>query len=173
MMAWLDTVHPERIDQMDRDPSTGKGRREFTQKELIDLWDARCALESVAIRLACDHVEESDLRELRAIAAARAEAAVKNDEKTALVHDLEFHRLIVRLSNNPILVDLIASFPLFDDEILAEDSPANVHHVLDIQSRMIEALVDHQADLAEKLMRSLIDHDKQRSLDALSHRFQT
>src|SRR5205809_7330281 len=61
-------------------------------KDLSDLWDARCCLESLAAKLACSHLCEADLTLLRELCARRERAADMNDQHTVDRVDAHFHR---------------------------------------------------------------------------------
>src|SRR5438034_8312723 len=78
-------------------------------KELSDLWDARCCLESLAAKLACSHLSEADLARLRDLCFRRERAAEVDDQRTVDRVDADFHRRIIDLSYNETVSSIFRS----------------------------------------------------------------
>lgn len=86
--------------------------RLLRQARLLEVYEVRRGLEVEAARLAATRAQDADLAELRAKLDARA-AAVGGDTERFVAIDLEFHRAIVVLSGNGVLLELFdAALPI-------------------------------------------------------------
>jgi len=85
-------------------PPRGLAPRRFSLDDVVDIFNARIGLESVAIRL-CIRAG-ADVAPLERCVAEMVAAAVAGDRLTVNAHDLEFHSLLCELSGNGCLVEL-------------------------------------------------------------------
>jgi DNA-binding GntR family transcriptional regulator len=140
-------------------------------KELSDLWDARCCLESLAAKLACSHLSEADLALLRELCCRRERAADMNDQRTVDRVDAHFHRRIIELSQNEIVASIFRTTRLLE-RIFAVDYPVPSYWPPDEQApyahrEIIEAMARGEDKLVERLMEAQIRAGKSRRLAAL------
>jgi DNA-binding GntR family transcriptional regulator len=139
-------------------------------KELADLWDTRCALESMAIRLACAHVTEADIQYLRDCLAKRREASQTSSRYEIDKIDIEFHQRIIDVSRNTVIRDLIRNNHLFDRVFrIPYRVPSYWQRDEDLgygHEKIIDALEDRDADLAEKRLREHIMSAKKRRIES-------
>lgn len=111
-------------------PRRGAYVREISNKELLDAFSFRCALEPLAAEMAADNSSDEDIRELDKICELFEKAAQKGSDKDMKKADCDFHLLICRLSHNKFMNDFMRtiinsslSFELLikkPDEIIAE-----------------------------------------------------
>ena len=74
-------------------PRKGAEVAEITEKNLRDVLEVRCALEELAVQLACDRINQEEIHELHA-AAARFEQMFDSDDITSIAQaDEAFHDL--------------------------------------------------------------------------------
>ena len=81
-------------------PRKGAEVAEITEKNLRDVLEVRCALEELAVQLACDRMDEEGVRELRA-AAETFESILNSDDITQIAQaDVAFHDIIYAATDN-------------------------------------------------------------------------
>lgn len=159
----------ERQGLIERKKRKGTALRIPGLKELADLWDTRCALESMAIRLACAYVTEEDVHYLTDCLKRREKASTKHTGFEIDYIDIEFHQRIINMSRNTVIQDLIQDNHLFDrifripysvPSYWQRDEEVSYGH-----QNIINALAARDADLAEKLLRMHIMSAKKRRIE--------
>ena len=81
-------------------PRKGAEVAEITEKNLRDVLEVRCALEELAVQLACDRINQEEIHELHA-AAARFEQMFDSDDITSIAQaDEAFHDVIFQATDN-------------------------------------------------------------------------
>jgi len=88
-------------------PHLGAVVRELDASSLVDLYNVRAALESLAIRLATR--QRMDTKPLRAIIRRMAAAAESGDYALVARHELDFHSVITNNSGNAVLMGIFHS----------------------------------------------------------------
>jgi DNA-binding GntR family transcriptional regulator len=89
-------------------PNRGATVRPLAPKDVVDLYDLRLALESLALRRAAERY--ADLREPTARRHAEAKLAVESGALTKLFHlDRDFHADLAAASDNPHLIAALGS----------------------------------------------------------------
>lgn len=95
--------------------SAGRSARvpQYTEKDLVQIYQVRGALEGLAARLACE--ARSDLSALEAMAGRMEEAAAQSDVAALVAADLGFHLALAEASGSPMLAETIGRLirPLF------------------------------------------------------------
>ncbi len=88
-------------------PRKGAEVAEITEKNLRDVLEVRCALEELAVQLACDRIDKNGVRELRA-AAGRFRDMLGSDDITQIAEaDEAFHDVIFKATDNGRLIQLL------------------------------------------------------------------
>ena len=88
-------------------PRKGAEVAEITEKNLRDVLEVRCALEELAVQLACDRMDEDGISELRA-AAVNFENVLESDDITQIAQaDVAFHDVIYLGTGNDKLVQIL------------------------------------------------------------------
>ena len=88
-------------------PRKGAEVAEITEKNLRDVLEVRCALEELAVQLACDRIDEEGLKELRA-AADTFRKVLDSDDITQIAQaDVDFHDVIFKATDNQRLIQLL------------------------------------------------------------------
>ncbi|GHC21709.1 GntR family transcriptional regulator [Aidingimonas halophila] len=143
---------------IERVPHVGARVVKLSMKELLELFDVREALESMAARLAAENMSPDEVAKLREVLAfhegqadlARGEAYYQREG------DLDFHYCIVQGSHNRMLMtilcdDLYYLVRLYRTQFTASGNRpqrAFVEH-----HRIVDAIESGDAELAELLMR--------------------
>lgn len=89
------------------EPHRGARVREFTTRELIDIYDARSVLEIEAVRRAASRVTPADLAEMRGACARMYRAVVHARVNDALDEDEKLLRIVYSAAGNPVVTKLI------------------------------------------------------------------
>lgn len=88
-------------------PRKGAEVAEITEKNLRDVLEVRCALEELAVQLACDRIDGSGLKELHE-AADRFRNILDSDDITQIAQaDEAFHDVIFTATGNQRLIQLL------------------------------------------------------------------
>lgn len=88
-------------------PRKGAEVAKMTEKDMEDVLQIRKALDELAVGLACDNIQESDLEKLH-VALRNFEASTRgHDVKKIAQADVEFHDVIYQAANNPKLVNML------------------------------------------------------------------
>ncbi len=88
-------------------PRRGAEVAEITEKNLRDVLEVRCALEELAVQLACDRIDKSGIRELHE-AAKRFQNVLDSDDITQIAQaDEAFHDVIFVATGNARLIQLL------------------------------------------------------------------
>ncbi|RFU71464.1 GntR family transcriptional regulator [Peribacillus saganii] len=82
---------------------------EYTQKDVIDVYQCRKALESLAAELAAQHIKENELFQLEEALNRSEEAFRQGDSKEIVKNNIEFHDIIVSCSRNDSLISVLGS----------------------------------------------------------------
>jgi DNA-binding GntR family transcriptional regulator len=155
---------------IERRKKKGTSLRRPGLKEIVDLWDTRCALEGMAIRLACPNFTEADLQNLRDLCDRRAQAAASRDHAAVDRLDIEFHQKILDVSGNQVIKDIVQKTHLFDrifriaytvPSYWPEDESQPYGH-----REIVEMLSRRDAARSEDLMRQHIQEAKKRRIEA-------
>lgn len=88
-------------------PRKGAEVAQITEKDLKDVVEVRCALEELAVELACERISTAQIVQLKEIV-KDFESLIKNKDITALAeNDVKFHDIIFTATNNPRLMQMI------------------------------------------------------------------
>ncbi len=88
-------------------PRKGAEVAEITEKNLRDVLEVRCALEELAVQLACDRIDKKGCRELRT-AAEHFKDVLDSDDITQIAQaDEAFHDVIFTATDNQRLIQLL------------------------------------------------------------------
>ena len=126
--------------------------------ELRELFIIRSRLEGLAAHLACSHLTEADLRELRRLQAEMAKHAEHTDAKRWLTTNEHWHQVIFRASGNEQLARLLLELwhRGMSRRIAAPNVPGHMDRRLREHQAILAALEKGDADLAERLWRDHI-----------------
>lgn len=88
-------------------PRKGAEVAEITEKNLRDVLEVRCALEELAVRLACERIDKRGIKELHT-AADRFRDVLGSDDITQIAQaDEAFHDVIFTATDNERLIQLL------------------------------------------------------------------
>ena len=143
-------------------PRKGAEVAEITEKNLRDVLEVRCALEELAVQLACDRMDEEGVRELRA-AAETFESILNSDDITQIAQaDVAFHDIIYAATDNRRLIQLLNNLReqmyRYRVEYLKEEQTRIEYlkkkecypQLLNEHQTIIDAIAGHDKELATK-----------------------
>lgn len=143
---------------IEREPHVGARVVKLSMRELLELFDMREALESMAARLAARHMTGDEVRALREVLLAHEEQSGMDQAEAYYQRegDLDFHYLIVRGSHNRMLMatlcdDLYYLVRLYRTQYSARG--ARPQRAFIEHHRIVDAIGAGDEELAEKLMR--------------------
>ena len=88
-------------------PRKGAEVAKITVKDLEDVLEVRAALEELAAKMACEHITDEQLQELKR-AAADFKKVLDTDDLTACVQaDIKFHEIIYNATDNARLLQIL------------------------------------------------------------------
>lgn len=88
-------------------PRKGAIVAEITKKDLEDVLEVRCALEELAVALACAKITKLQIEELKQKVIEFQHAMEDNDITSLAEKDVAFHDIIFAATNNPRLIQLL------------------------------------------------------------------
>lgn len=138
------------------EPHKGVAVRRFTQEELEELYDVRQAVESLAARLAATRIDRDDNQSrLQALMTEMQSLSSSGDVMAYSSCNDRFHKLIVEISGNRYLINLIDHLhvPIFRELSL---------RLMDATTRQ-ESIADHQA-----ISQAIFEGDSVRAEEAMS-----
>jgi DNA-binding GntR family transcriptional regulator len=140
-------------------PYQGNFVRTFDAKQVSGLYEARKALEVLAIRLAVRRLSESDITMLAEILEDVDRALDESDLERFGEADRRFHASIARLSDNETLVDLLDRLDLQVQIVrsIANRDPDVVERTTGERKRVLTALRSRHEDAAAKFMEAHIE----------------
>jgi DNA-binding FadR family transcriptional regulator len=135
--------------------------RDELSASLTHVLDARAGIEAAAARLAAQHADPANLRPLSDALEARAAALAAGDLDAFVAVDADFHRGVVVVSGNPLLLRLYDALA----EVLAESirETATIpedHRILDAHVDVLEAIRAGDPEAASQASYALIEFVK-------------
>lgn len=90
-------------------PRRGASVSDITEEDLQDVLEVRCALEELAVELACARRSEEDIFNIKKAARAFVEATKKGSISEMAEKDVAFHNLIFSATGNKRLIQLVGN----------------------------------------------------------------
>ena len=134
-------------------PFKGARVREITDEELLEIYPVRAALEELAARQAAIRLDGA-VAALEAELDAMHRAADEGDLHTQVVHDANFHRLIVEAAGNRILQDVWGYLRIESRTIItAVRTGMDGHEIAERHRPVLDALRDRDPERAGAALR--------------------
>jgi DNA-binding GntR family transcriptional regulator len=137
---------------------------QFSEKEVIEIYQCRRVLDSLAAELACEHITEKEITMLRDAIEQTELAREQHDDEKVIHYNTVFHEGIVSAARNDVLMSLLESLR---NRILLMRRLRNTmmthyqgyEHFLKEHKEILEAIVDSRPVLARERMMNHIDSD--------------
>jgi DNA-binding GntR family transcriptional regulator len=133
-------------------PYRGCQVKRLEAQEIRDIYEVRIALEELAVRRCAEHITESELQALEALADEYEAVLLDGDMRRAVEAGSEFHNLLVEVSGNRMLTEIhreLHNRILLTrriDPLLGRLPQSGDHRAI------VEALRRHDADKAATLL---------------------
>lgn len=124
---------------------------ELDAGQLLEAYEVRAVLEGLAARDCCQRASRGDLNELRGLADKVHELGVAGDAGSRGAHDRRFHRRMIEISGNAILIRLTESYQELGMVVHAS-RPHDVIHQEHLG--ILDAIVRDDPEAAERLARA-------------------
>ncbi|ORC35374.1 hypothetical protein B4O97_09375 [Marispirochaeta aestuarii] len=138
-------------DLIEKRGNSGFFAREYTPQYLIDFYEARAAMESMALRRCIENLDDDELFGLIDFGERLKEVHTKGDAVEYLRVDREFHRSILMKSGNRMFIRFIKTFNMLTTSlnmgVMRSPDETIVEHL-----EIIDAMRRREAALAQKLM---------------------
>jgi DNA-binding GntR family transcriptional regulator len=163
----------EQAELVETLPRRGTFVKRLSAREVQGLYEVRETLEILAVRLAADRAGDDVLRQVEDLARLHAEAVQRGDVDEYLGYDRDFHDLIARAADNPVLASMLSSLA---DRIhivrrmdlgRRQDLVSGQQHL-----EVAQALRVHNGEQACRLMEAHIREHKGRVLELLTNQAQ-
>jgi DNA-binding GntR family transcriptional regulator len=143
-------------------PFKGARVREISDEELLEIYPVRAALEELAAREAAVRLD-GGVAALEAELDAMHTAADEGDLHTQVVHDVNFHRLIVEAAGNRILQDVWGYLRIESRTIItAVRTGMDGHEIAERHRPVLDALRDRDPDRAGAALRRHLEEFAER-----------
>ena len=90
-------------------PRKGTFVRKISLRDVEENFVVRANLESLAGRLAVEHLKKGDINKLRSALLKMEEAAGKNDSELYMNYHNQFHEIFIRASKNDTLIEILTN----------------------------------------------------------------
>ena len=153
-------------------PRKGAEVAEITEKNLRDVLEVRCALEELAVQLACDRIDEEGIRELHA-AADRFRGRLDSDDITRIAEaDEAFHDVIFKATGNDRLIQLLNNLreQMYRYRIEYLKKKECYPQLLEEHATIIRSIEEHDKDSATRITGQHINNQVDTVVGTLKHR---
>ena len=142
---------------VESEPYRGTRVREVKTADLVEIYPVRAALEEVAARTAARHFKNNG-ESLAAELEAMQQEAEKGNLYEEVLHDVEFHRLIVEAAGNKVLYDVWKSLRIEARTLIsALATKIDPQELAERHRPVLEALTAGDGELAGRRMREHLE----------------
>jgi DNA-binding GntR family transcriptional regulator len=151
-------------------PRKGAYVRDFSRKDVEDVFLVRAKLERLAAKLAVQNIAEKEIATLNDLAIKMEEAIIREDQKSFFQLNIFFHSVIIKASNNEVLEKILENLRkgiwrritfLYFHSPLALGLSNNKH------KKIVEAFIKKDPVSVETLVEEHIEHTKNYVLSQL------
>jgi len=148
-------------------PRKGAYVADISTKDIVDVFEIRAALETLAAGLAAERITDEELEELQRILVLNAESKTLEELVTV---DTKFHDVLYRASRNERLVQIISNLreqiQRFRSTTLA--TPGRMKNTLEEHKRIVDAVSERNVALAQRLAQEHIENAENSMLELIA-----
>ena len=146
-------------------PRKGAEVAQITRQDLEDVLEVRAALEELAVKDACLHITDEEIKKLRKASEEFQKTLKTNDLVASAQADMEFHEVIYNAADNRRLNNLREQMYRYRMEYLKDE---RTHQILSREHEAIrKALEAHDVEKAAAAMNIHIENQKNSILESL------
>lgn len=153
-------------------PRKGAEVAEITEKNLRDVLEVRCALEELAVQLACDRMDKRGIRDLQK-AAENFKATLDSNDITKIAEaDVAFHDIIYMATDNKRLIQLLNNLreQMYRYRIEYLKKKECYPQLLREHQDIIQAIANREREKATKITSQHIDNQVETVADTIRHK---
>ena len=153
-------------------PRKGAEVAEITEKNLRDVLEVRCALEELAVQLACDRIDKQGIRDLQQ-AAKNFESVLDSADITKIAEaDVAFHDIIYMATDNKRLIQLLNNLreQMYRYRIEYLKKKEYYPRLLAEHQDIIQAIANGDRERATKITSQHIDNQVETVADTIRHK---
>ena len=153
-------------------PRKGAEVAEITEKNLRDVLEVRCALEELAVQLACERIDKREIKELHA-AADHFRDVLGSDDITQIAQaDEAFHDVIFTATDNGRLIQLLNNLreQMYRYRIEYLKKKECYPQLLKEHAQIMHAIEEHNKEKATEITTQHINNQVDTVVDTLRHR---
>ncbi len=140
-------------------PRRGMIVKEFSDSEIIEIYDCRMALEGTAIRLFTENCTKTDINNLKKLFQPFDQNTKELDSSLYQIADMEFHNTIIEKCGNSFLARLFKKGNLLEFiDLIGLKRPAT--ETLSEHLNIIAAVEKKDTDVAEQLIKEHLKKSK-------------
>ena len=153
-------------------PRKGAEVAEITEKNLRDVLEVRCALEELAVQLACDRIDPERMQQLLGAAAHFRDILGTADITELGEADEAFHDVIFRATDNRRLIQLLNNLreQMYRYRIEYLKKKECYPQLLEEHAAIIQAIREHDKAKATEITVQHINNQVDTVVDTLRHR---
>jgi len=138
-------------------------------RDIVDIFEVRVALESLAAGLAAERITEEELDELERVLFQIAEASAGENIGIIAEKDANFHELLFRASRNQRLVNMITHLQEHIQRFRTTSLsvPGRTKHAIEEHKNIVDAIGERNVELAQALAREHVENAEQSFLKVL------
>lgn len=143
------------IGLAESEPNRGAFVKELSVEEVVEIYWIRGALGGIAARLATKNLTDADKHRLFELCDAMDSNAGNADSRSFLKNNSEFHTIIYRAAESPMLETLLVQYDHQSEQYraLGFELPGRASEISIEHRQIADALVAGEKVLAEKLVR--------------------
>lgn len=153
-------------------PRKGAEVAEITEKNLRDVLEVRCALEELAVQLACDRIDKQGIRDLQQ-AAKNFESVLDSADITKIAEaDVAFHDIIYMATDNKRLIQLLNNLreQMYRYRIEYLKKKEYYPRLLAEHQDIIQAIANGERERATKITSQHIDNQVETVANTIRHK---
>ena len=153
-------------------PRKGAEVAEITEKNLRDVLEVRCALEELAVQLACDRIDKQGIHKLQ-LAAKNFASVLDSEDITKIAEaDVAFHDIIYMATENQRLIQLLNNLreQMYRYRIEYLKKKEYYPRLLAEHQDIIQAIANREHERATKITSQHIDNQVETVADTLRHK---
>lgn len=141
----------------------------ITDKDIVDVFEVRAALEALAAGLAAERITEEEMERLERSVVQISQMTAQSNFEALVLEDAEFHEIIYRASRNQRLIQVLTNLHeqvhRFRQTTLSR--PERTWEALEEHKQIVDAISGRQIELAQRLAREHVENAENSLLNTL------
>lgn len=150
-------------------PRRGAEVAEITEKNLRDVLEVREALEVLSVQLACEHITQEQVKDMKAAASAFKSVLKSGDVTKIAEADVHFHDVIALATGNQKLIQILNNLreQMYRYRVEYLKNEKIYTQLLEEHEKLIEAIETRQKDAAVRIVCQHIDNQAEAISDLI------